>query len=138
MYKHAGSFFAPRRGRRRRRHLDLFARKILTIAIDLCCRSSSNNQSDDSSRFAERRDNFLQKKVCKRSRSRGCPSVEAFFLAWWCYAVFLAWWCFSLPFLFRQNSTIISVREAFFLLSLFSFLEDGCNRNESEVFSANK
>jgi hypothetical protein len=43
---------------------------------------------------------------------------------------------FSL-FFFRKNSTTVSVREAFFLFSLLSFLEDGSNRNESEVFSAN-
>ncbi len=86
--------------------LIFFAHKILTIAIDLCCRSSSNNQLDDSSWFAERRGNFLQKKLCKRRRSRGCPSVEIFFS---CLVALRGFSCvvvlfFSL-FFFRKNST---------------------------------
>ncbi len=139
MYKHAGSFFAPRRGRRRRRHLDLFAHKILTIAIDLCFKSSSNKQSDDSSRFSERRGNFLQKKVCKRSKSRGCPSVEAFFLAWCCYAVFSCVMVLFFSLFFSPKFDNHQCSWSFLsFLPFFSFLEDGCNRNESEVFSANR
>ncbi len=99
MYKHAGSFFAPRR-----RHLDLFARKILTIAIDLCCRSSSNNQSDDSSRFAERRGNFFTEKKCAKEVDPGVVlQLKLFFLLGGATRFFLRGGAFLFPVFFPEK-----------------------------------
>jgi hypothetical protein len=82
---------------------------------------------------------FYRKNCAKEEDPGVVLRLKFFFLAWWRYAVFLAWWCFSFPYFFSGKiQQTISVREAFFLFSLFSFLEDGSNRNESEVFSANR
>jgi hypothetical protein len=81
---------------------------------------------------------FTEKKCAKEVDPGVVLRLKLFFLLGGATRFFLRGGAFLFPFFFlRKNSTTISVREAFFLFSLLSFLEDGSNRNESEVFSAN-
>jgi hypothetical protein len=90
---------------RQRRHLDLFARQILTIAIDLCCRSSRNNQSDDSSRFAERRGIFYTEKKCAKEVGPGVVllRLKLFFLLGGATRFFLRGVAFLFPFFLPEK-----------------------------------